>query len=141
MTIDDTTIRELIDFDDPEGVLSFYVGNTPQRAAERQPTAPIEIRNQLKELTGGLAKRDPDRAKAVERRLGGIGPAIDLLLDPKAPGRGRALFVGVESGRSETLSLQIPFRERVVLHDSAYVRPLVAAHDEGREAGVYVVSR
>jgi peptide subunit release factor 1 (eRF1) len=141
MTIDDTTIRELIDFDDPIGVLSFYVGNTPQRAAERQPTAPIEIRNQLKELTGGLGKRDPDRAKAVERRLGRIGPALDLLLDPKAPGRGRALFVGVESGRSESLALQIPFRERVVLHDSAYVRPLVAAHDEGREAGVYVVSR
>jgi peptide subunit release factor 1 (eRF1) len=141
MTIDDTTIRELIDFADPLGVLSFYVGNTPQRAAERQPTAPIEIRNQLKELAKELNRRDPERAKAVDRRVSKLSPALDALLDPKAPGRGRALFVGVESGRSEALNLQLPFRERVVLHDSAYVRPLVAAHDEGREAGVYVVSR
>jgi peptide subunit release factor 1 (eRF1) len=141
MTIDERTIRDLLGFSDPAGVLSFYVGNTPQKAADRQPTAPIEIRNQLKQLTADLAARDPDRGKAVERRLGKLSTAMDTLLDPKAPGRGRALFVGVEAGRTESVALQIPFRDRVVLHDSAYVRPLVAAHDEGREAGVLVVSR
>jgi peptide subunit release factor 1 (eRF1) len=141
MTIDETTIRELIGFSDPSGVLSFYVGNTPEKAADRQPTAPIEIRNQLKSLTAELGAHDPSRAKAVERRLGKLSTDLDHLLDPKAPGRGRALFVGVETGRTETIALQIPFRERVVLHDTAYVRPLVAAHDEGREAGVLIVSR
>jgi peptide subunit release factor 1 (eRF1) len=37
--------------------------------------------------------------------------------------------------------LQIPFRDRVVHHESAFIRPLVAAHDEGRSAAVFVVSR
>jgi len=141
MSIDHATIRELIDFSDEHGVLSFYVGHTPAQAADPQPTAPIEIRNQIKQLKGKLASAEPATARAVTARLDRIDGELDALLDPKAPGRGRALFVAVDSGDSRTVSLQIPFRERVIHNDSAYVRPLVAAHDEGREAGVLVVSR
>lgn len=141
MTIDETTIRALIGFTDPVGVLSFYVGSTPAQAADRQPTAPIELRNQLRALTASVRDQDPGRAAAVERRLEQVRPELDRLLDARAPGRGRALFVAVEDGTSTAVSLQLPFRPRVVLHDSAYVRPLVAAHDEGREAGVLVVTR
>lgn len=141
MKLDDTTIRELIDFTDDLGVLSFYVGHTPERAADPQPTAPIEIRNQVKDLKTRLADGDAKLAKAVSKRLDALSGDIERLLDPKAYGRGRALFAGVSSGRTETVSLQVPFRERVVHHDSAYVRPLVAAFDEGRPAGVLVVWR
>ncbi len=139
MTLDDARIRELLRFDDEDGVLSFYVGHTPAQAADPQPTTPIEIRNQLKALKTELADRDGLGPK-VEARLERSKPDIDRLLDPHASGRGRALFVGVASGRTEWVSLQIPFRERVVHHDSAFVRPLVAAHDEGRPAGVLDVS-
>jgi peptide subunit release factor 1 (eRF1) len=141
MSLDDTTIRDLIDFHDAHGVLSFYVGHTPERAADPQPAAPIEIRNQVKALRADLLSRDGDTTKAVDKRLDEIQPEIDRLVDPRQHGRGRALFVGVDSGRTERVALQIPFRERVVHHDSAFVRPLVAAHDEGRAAGVLVVSR
>jgi hypothetical protein len=141
MSLDHTTIRDLIGFSDEHGVLSFFVGLTPAQAADPQPTAPIEIRNQLKRLRSDLADRDADRAEAVGRRIDALDGAFDRLFDPKAHGRGRALFVGVGSGETTSVALQIPFRDRVVLHDSAYVRPLVAAHDEGRSAAVLVVSR
>lgn len=141
MSLDDTTIRDLIDFTDEHGVLSIYAGHTPAQAADPQPTAPIEIRNQIRSLRSGLDARDGETATAVDARLDELGPEIDALLDPKRHGRGRALFVGVDSGRLERVSLQIPFRERVIHHERAFVRPLVAAHDEGRAAGILVVSR
>lgn len=141
MNLDDATIRELIGMDDEHGVLSFYIGHTPDQAADPQPTTPIEIRNQVRSLKADMAERDPDRAKAVSDRLEQLGPDLDALMDPKAHGRGRALFVGVASGDMHKVAVQIPFRDRVVHHEHAYVRPLVAAHDEGRFAGVFVVSR
>jgi hypothetical protein len=141
MIIDDTSLRDLIGFTDEDGVLSFYAGHTPAQAADPQPTSPIEIRNQVKALRARLADGDRDRARAVDKRLDALDGQIDRLVDPRSPGRGRVLFVGVRSGETMDLHLQIPFRERVVHHDSAYIRPLVAALDEGRPAGILVVSR
>lgn len=141
MMLDEKTLKNLIGFGDGEGVLSFYVGFTPERAADPQPTAPIEIRNQIRALRQRLKDEDPDRARSVESRLDELGDDLDGLLDPKAHGRGRALFVSVAEGRRESVSLQIPFRERVVYDDRAFVRPLVAAQDEGRPAGIVVAHR
>jgi hypothetical protein len=141
MTLDEATIRELLDFADEDGVLSFYVGHTPDKAADPQPTAPIEIRNQIKQLKAGLERQDPALVRAVSARIDAAGAELGRLLDPAASGRGRALFLGVASGRTERLHLQIPFRDRVVHHDRPYVRPLVAAYDEGRAAGILNVTR
>ena len=141
MNLDDQTIRDLIGFTDEHGVLSFYAGHTPAQAADRQPTAPIEIRNQLKQLRARLDEAEPDLARAVASRLSNLNGALEDLVDARAPGRGRALFVAVDSGETAEVHLQIPFRERVVHREAAYVRPLVAALDEGREAGILVVSR
>jgi hypothetical protein len=141
MTLDDARIRDLLRFDDESGVLSFYVGITPDRAADPQPTAPLELRSRLKALKADLEARDPDLAKKVVARLEELQPDLDRLVDPHAHGRGRALFAGVDSGRVETVSLQIPFADRVVHHEGVYIRPLVAAHDEGRAAGILNVSR
>ncbi|MEX0835919.1 MAG: VLRF1 family aeRF1-type release factor, partial [Nitriliruptor sp.] len=118
-----------------------YVGITPDRAADPQPTAPLELRSRIKALKTDLQARDPALAKEVEARLGEVQADLDRLVDPHAYGRGRALFVGVGSGRTETVSLQIPFADRVVHHEGAYVRPLVAALDEGRAAGILNVTR
>ena len=141
MDIDDTTIRDLLGFEDDRGVLSFYTGHTPAQAADPRPTAPIELRNQLKRLRSHLDEGDRDLARAVERRLAAMEGSLDALMDPKAPGRGRALFVGVDSGEQRSVALQLPFRERVIHDTTPYVRPLVAALDEGRPATIVVVSR
>lgn len=142
MSIDDAIIQNLISFDDPDGVLSFYTGFTPAQAADPQPTSQIEIRNQIKAIRAEFADIDDrDRERAVNERLDAVAPEVERLLDPRASGRGRSLFVGVRSGRTESVAVQIPFADRVIYNDSAYVRPLVAALDEGRPAGILVVSR
>lgn len=142
MTIDEKTLKNLIGFRDDEGVLSFYVGFTPEQAADPQPTAPIEIRNQVRDLRQRIHEEAPhDRWQKVEQRLDALESDIESLLDPRAHGRGRAMFVAVSDGRTERIALQMPFKDRVVLHDSAFVRPLVAAHDEGRVAGIIVAHR
>ncbi len=140
-TIDQTAIRDLLALGDEQGMLSFYVGHVPSQAADPQPTAPIELRNQIKSLRGRLEDGDRELAQAIEGRLRRLDGALEQLLDPKQPGRGRALFVGVASGEQHQVSLQLPFQERVVHDDTAYVRPLVAALDEGRAATIVVVSR
>jgi hypothetical protein len=140
MNLADSLINDLIDFTDEQGVLSFYVGHTPAQAADPQPTQPIEIRNQIKDLKARVAD-DRELAAAIDRRIDALDGELERLLDPKAHGQGRALFVGVASGRTASVALQIPFRERVVLHEQAFLRPLVAAVDEGRPAGILVVSR
>ncbi len=141
MNIDDATIRDLLTLEDQRGVLSFYTGHVPSQAADPQPTAPIELRNQIKQLRARIEQGDRDMAQAIERRLAELDGPLEALLDPKAPGQGRALFVGVDSGEQRSVSLQLPFRERVIHDGTAYVRPLVAALDEGRPATIVVVSR
>ena len=141
MTLDDDRIRELLRFDDDTGVLSFYVGITPDRAADPQPAAPLELRSRIRELKADVQKRDPALAAKVSSRIDALRSELDALVDPHAPGRGRVLFAGVESGEVDHLNLQLPFADRVVLHDGPFVRPLVAAHDEGRAAGISNVTR
>lgn len=141
MTIDEKLLQNLLDFDDEVGVLSFYVGYTPDQAADPQPRAPIEMRNRIKDLRARV-KKDQSRedAAAIESRLDELEKGrLDELLDPKAHGRGRALFVAVSDGRSESVALQMPFAERAIFADTPYVRPLVAAYDEGRPAGLLIV--
>lgn len=141
MTIDEKLLQNLLAFDDEVGVLSLYVGYTPDQAADPQPRAPIEMRNRIKDLRARVRDDEPrDRAAAIEARLDELEKSdLDGLLDPKAHGRGRALFVAVADGRSESVALQLPFAERVILADRPYVRPLVAAYDEGRPAGLLIV--
>lgn len=141
MTIDENLLQNLLGFRDEVGVLSFYAGFTPDQAADPQPRTPIEMRNRIRDLKSRLREtEDRDRWPVIESRLEKLEKTdLEGLLDPKAHGRGRALFVAVSDGRSESVALQIPFAERVILSDTPYVRPLVAAYDEGRPAGILIV--
>lgn len=140
--IDEKLIQSLIDFDDEVGILSFYVGITPDLAANTQPPRPIEIRNRIKEVKASVKDElDHDGWKAVHDRLDALDGELDRFMDPKAHGRGRALFVAVSDGRTESVSLQVPFAERVIFGSTPYIRPLVAAYDEGRPAGIAIAHR
>lgn len=141
MTIDEKLLQNLLGFRDDIGVLSFYAGHTPDQAADPQPRSPIEIRNRVRDLRARIRDSEPrERWPVIESRLDAL-ERLDYngLLDPKAHGRGRAMFVAISDGRAERVALQMPFTERVILSDTPYVRPLVAAYDEGRPAGVLVV--
>lgn len=140
MTIDEKLLQNLLGFGDEVGVLSFYVGFTPDQAADPQPRAPIEMRNRIKDLRARIKEEESrEHAAAIASRLDELEKSdLEGLLDPKAHGRGRAMFVAVSDGRSEHVSLQMPFAERIIFADTPYVRPLVAAYDEGRPAGLLI---
>jgi hypothetical protein len=142
MSIDDTTFRRLLDLSDPVGVLTITVGFAPGRPGEAQPAARIGLRNQLREIQQQLTDEGRDDAlRALEKRVDELGDDLDGLLDPRAPGRGRALFVALSDGRREHVTVQVPFEERVVVRERPFLRPLVAAIDEGRPAGIVVPDR
>ncbi len=142
MRLDNDTILELCRLQDPVGVISIYVGTTPERQTGYQPQWVLAIRNQIRELRARVKEEGPrERWVAVHERLDGLNSELEGLLDPKLRGRGRALFIPVSSADVYSIVLQMPLPDTVVLEKRAFVRPLVVAMDEGRAAGVVFVDR
>lgn len=137
MRLDEQSILDLCRLRDPHGVLSVYVGAPPEQHTSAQPAWAVDIKNQLATLRTRVKDEGPrERWVALFARLDAISDDLDQLLDPRAPGRGRALFAPVSDGEVRRIRLQVPLPDRVVLDDVPYVRPLVAALDEGRPTGV-----
>jgi hypothetical protein len=142
VTLDAQTLVEIACLRDPTGVLSIYVDADPQRTPGDQPGWAVAVRTQLRAVERNVRTEGPrDRWLAFAARLAELEAELSRLLDPRGPGRGRALFVAVSQGEVRRISVQAPFPDRVVLADSAYTRPLVAAFCQGRPAGVALVSR
>ena len=142
MRLDQETLLELCRLSDPVGILSVCVGTTPERQTHAQPEWAITLRNALKDLRQRVRDEGPrSRWTALDGALDGLRPALDDLVDPKAPGRGRALYACASSGETRRVALQMPLPDVVEFGPTAYVRPLVAALDEGRAAGVAVIDR
>lgn len=127
---------------DDVGVLSIYVTVDPYGRSEAAPRAPWEVRlrNQLAEVEQRLREDGPrEHYMALSARLEQLRPDLERLLDPTAPGLGRALFTGVADGEVRTVSLQMPLGDRVVLEPDAYIRPLVDAWSQAGPAGAVAV--
>lgn len=142
MTLDKNRILELLNRHDEIGVLSLYLGLTPDRASEPRPGWPIAISNELRDLKERVRTNGShDHAVAVAERIDDLDHEIERFADASRHGRGRALFASMSNDWVETISLQIPFRDRVIFDRNAYIRPLVAALDEGRPAGIVSVAK
>lgn len=126
---------------DPHGVLTVYVDADPREQAAARPGWVVAVENGLREIRDRV-RTDGDRARwrALVDRLDELEPETGTLLDPRRPGRGRALFAAVDGGETRTIGLHVPLVNRVVLDDVPHLAPLVAALDRGRPAGVLVVS-
>ncbi|HEY8453815.1 MAG: VLRF1 family aeRF1-type release factor [Micromonosporaceae bacterium] len=136
------TLASLAAMADDIGVLSIYVTVDPHHRSESAPRAPWEVRlrNQLTEVERRL--RDEGRREhylALSARLERLRPDLERLLDPTAPGLGRALFTGVSDGEVRTVSLQMPLDDRVVLERDAFIRPLINAWSQAGPAGAVAV--
>lgn len=133
---------EIASLRDAVGVLSIYVDGRPELPAEREPVAAAAVREALAQLLNRVKDEGPrERAAALEARLRALEPTIAALVDPAAPGKGRALFATVAGGEIRRMALQLPMPTRVVLADTAHLRPLAAALDSGHPAGIVIVSR
>lgn len=142
MELNENTVRELMNWTDEVGVISVYVGITPDRAGEPKPGWPIEIRNQLRAVVERAKDERPhEQWTALRDRVEQLNGTLERFLDASRHGRGRALFATVADDRVEMTSLQIPFADRAILDHNPYVRPLVAALDEGRPAGIVALAK
>ncbi|HEX9889739.1 MAG TPA: hypothetical protein VGA69_09695, partial [Nitriliruptorales bacterium] len=100
--IDNALLESLLEFDDEVGVLSFYVGITPDQAAAPQPPSRLEIQSRIKAVRASTKQElGRDEWRAVHHRLEALEAELDRFMDPREHGRGRALFAGVVAGRTE----------------------------------------
>lgn len=136
MDLTDQTLTELLDLHDDVGVLTVTTGFADP--GDDGKAARIGWKNRLRDLRGSA---DDDVRDALDARLAEHSHAIDQLVDPRADGKGRAVVIGLGSGQLFSFSLQTPFDDRAVLRDRPYLRPLIAAIDEGRPAGVVVATK
>jgi Bacterial archaeo-eukaryotic release factor family 10 len=136
--LNDAVLLDLLRMEDPLGVLSVFV-EMPADGADRR--AGIEIKNKLTHLehragsNGSLL-----RAEALRSTLALVTPALERLLDPRASGRGGAVFAALSGPELISLATPMPLASRVVLDSRPFIRPLVELLDEGEPAGVVLTS-
>jgi hypothetical protein len=133
LTWDD--IRSIDAISDSLGVLSVYA-DRPEDGSGRLVRA-VSIAGELRRLDADVvAGENGDRLAAERRCVHRLGPALVRLLEGRAPGR--ALFAPLSTEEVFEVEVGMPVGLTAVLDTTAYVRPLVAALDEGRAAGVIV---
>lgn len=136
------TIANLADLRDSVGVLSIYVDIDPRQQAVERPSWAIELENGLRIVrTKARAEWPREQWSRLFERLNELAPNLAALVDAGAPGRGRALFAAIGGDWLHEIALQVHLTNQVVLKGRPYLRPLLAAHDEGRPAGVVVCSK
>lgn len=123
------------------GVLSVYVDADPREKAAARPAWVVAAENGLDEIRRRVrGDGDRERWTALVSALESLAGELAAILDPRLPGRGRALFATVEGGDVRRVSIQLPLVDRVSLDDVPDLTPLLVACDRGRPAGLVVVS-
>jgi hypothetical protein len=134
----DDVLLDLIRADDPLGVLSIYVDGASSATDRRAAT---DIKNRLVELEHSVAEDGSARlADALSETLWRIAPTVERFVDPRASGRGRALFASLSTGELTSVSSRLRLPSRVVLDSTPFIHPLLELIDEGRPAGVVLTS-
>jgi hypothetical protein len=132
MAVELDTIRKIARLQDPEGVLSVYADVAPQETGGSRPAWDEQVRLEL----GRLA----ERAGAVRSRIHALGPRIERLLDPRADGRGRALFATVTGADLYEVRVGVPLATTVALGPHPQLLPLLGAFADGRPVGLATLS-
>ena len=134
----ESQLLDLIRYDDPIGVLSIYVDGA---ATATYRGAAIDIDNRLVELERSVtADGSPLVAASLTDTLRRIAPVVERLLDSGASGRGRVLFASLSKRELTLVSSAIRVSNRVVLESTPFIHPLLELIDEGRPAGVVLIS-
>lgn len=138
--LDDDDLRDLSERTDELGVLSLYANTDPRQDPNLQGVA-IDLRNRFRELQRRIGENaDPDRRRDVSSALERLWPHLENLTSPSATGVGRIAFAALGSEWHVRLESDMPVPTRVVLDDGPFIHPLLELLDEGRAAGVVLVS-
>src|SRR5574337_475660 len=138
--LDEDGLADLSRRTDKLGVLSVYINADPVQDPNLQAVA-IDLRNRFRELQRRVAEDAGfDQSRDVVGALQLLWPQIESLASPTASGRGRIGFAALESDWMLRLESAMPVATRMVLDDGPFIHPLLELLDEGRAAGVVLVS-
>jgi hypothetical protein len=138
--LDEDDLRDLSQRTDKLGVLSVYVNADPGQDPNLRAAA-IDLKNRFRELQRRVAAdAGSDQSRDVAAALERLWPQIESLASPIAPGRSRIAFAALEGDWILQLESAMPVANRVVLDDGPFIHPLLELLDEGRAAGVVLVS-
>jgi hypothetical protein len=138
--LDEDGLWDLSQRTDQLGVLSVYINADPTRDPNLEAVA-IDLRNRFRELQRRVAEdAGSDQGPALAAALARLWPQIADLASPTASGRSRIVFAALESDWIVRLESAMPVDNRVVLDDGPFIHPLLELLDEGRPAGVVVIS-
>ncbi|GIH70632.1 MSMEG_1130 family ribosome hibernation factor [Sphaerimonospora thailandensis] len=136
--LDDKGLLDLSRRTDALGVLSLYADADPTASPK---AAAIDMNNRYRELQRRIGEDGPsERGGEIGAALERLRPELERLTHPIEPGRGRITFAGLTGDWALRLDTQIPVPNRVVLDDGPFIHPLLELLDEGRPAGVILVS-
>lgn len=125
---------------DKLGVLSVYLNADPRRDPTLQGAA-IDLKNRFRELRCRvLEEKGAEGGRDVVAALDRLWPRIEDLTSPAASGRSRIVFAALSSGWMLRLESAMPVSNRLVLGDGPFIHPLLELLDEGRAAGVVLIS-
>lgn len=129
-------VTSLAQLCDEIGVLSTTIGLEPGAVSGGTPSWEIALRNDFDRLLHDSAARS-----TLERRLDQVSTRLEELLEPARPGRGRALYIALESGatREAIVHRALPTGARV--GPVAHVLPLLSVLGEGERSGLVSASR
>ena len=138
--LDDDGLLDLSQRTDRLGVLSVYVNADPRQDPNLQAAA-IDLKNRFRELQRRVAEdAGSDQSRDAAAALKRLWPQVQSLPSPAASGRSRIAFAALESNWTLRLESAMPVATRVVLDDGPFIHPLLELLDEGRAAGVVLVS-
>ena len=129
-------VGSVVELRDPVGVLSVTIGIEPGAGSGGTPPWEIALENDLTQL-----RHDGSLGPASKRRFEETSPRLAELLDPTSAGRGRALYVALESGTSREVTLQRTLPTGARVGPVAHVLPLLEALEAGERAGLIMASR
>ncbi len=115
-------------------VLSVYLGTGLDDSRERG----VRIKDLIAPIRSHLDDLDHDSAMSLRADLDNVVAAAERALEV---GRGLAVFACSGAGLLESASLPAPVRDRAVVGDEPYVRPIEAMLEELHEYCAVVVDR
>lgn len=133
-------LREFIDsavaMRDPIGVLSVTIGIEPGAGLGGTPPWEIAVHNDFTKL-----HRDGLLGRHWRERLDETAARLAALADPVYGGRGRALYVALESEAHREMVLEAPLPTGARVGQVAHVLPLLQALQDGQPSGLIIASK
>ena len=129
-------VGSVVELRDSVGVLSVTIGIEPGAGSGGTPPWQIALENDLAQ-----ARHDGSLGRSTKRRLEETSVRLAELLDTTSTGKGRALYVALESGASREAMLQRGLPTRARVGSVAHVLPLLEALDEGQPTGLIMASK